>query len=97
MGDYRTAYGHLLQYLDFLTQKNVEENARFMAKVEADRAAEVERVQREADKQVYEADERRMHTIIVSLLCGLALILLWVVFIVRMLHAKHKANAEYVS
>ncbi len=94
MGDYRTAYSHLLQYLDFLTQKNVEENARFMAKVEADRAAEVERVQREADRQVFEADERRMHTIIVSLLCGLALILLWVVLIVRMLHAKHKANAE---
>jgi serine phosphatase RsbU (regulator of sigma subunit) len=97
MGDYRTAYGHLLQYIDFLTQNNVEENARFMAKVEADRAAEVERVQREADRQVFEADEKRMHTTIVALVFGLALVLLLVVFVVRMLHIKHKANAELAA
>ncbi|MBO7476882.1 MAG: SpoIIE family protein phosphatase [Salinivirgaceae bacterium] len=94
MGNYREAYRHLQAYHELSSQTNVEENARAMAKMEADRAAAVERVKRDADKRVYEADERRMHTIIVSLLCGLALIMLWAVFIVRMLHAKHKANAE---
>ena len=94
MGNYREAYRHLQAYYELSSQTNVEENARAMAKMEADRAAAVERVKRDAEKQVYEADERRMHTIIVSLICGLALILLWAVFIVRMLHAKHKANAE---
>ena len=94
MGNYREAYRHLQAYHELTNQTNVEENARVLAKSEADRAAAVERVKRDAEKQVYEADERRMHTIIVSLICGLALILLWAVFIVRMLHAKHKANAE---
>ena len=94
MGNYREAYRHLQAYHELSNQTNVEENARLMAKSEADRAAAVERVKREADKQVFEADERRMHTIIVSLLCGLAMLLLWAVFIVRMLHAKHRANAE---
>ncbi|MBO7594029.1 MAG: SpoIIE family protein phosphatase [Salinivirgaceae bacterium] len=94
MGNYREAYRHLQAYYELSSQTNVEENARAMAKMEADRAAAVERVKRDAEKQVYEADERRMHTVIVSLICGLALILLWAVFIVRMLHAKHKANAE---
>ena len=94
MGNYREAYRHLQAYHELTNQTNVEENARALAKSEADRAAAVERVKRDAEKQVYEADERRMHTIIVSLLCGLALILLWVVFIIRMLHAKHRANAE---
>ncbi|MBO4603403.1 MAG: SpoIIE family protein phosphatase [Salinivirgaceae bacterium] len=94
MGNYREAYRHLQAYYELSSQTNVEENARAMAKMEADRAAAVERVKRDAEKQVYEADERRMHTIIVSLICGLALILLWAVFIVKMLHAKHKANAE---
>ena len=94
MGNYREAYRHLQAYHELTNQTNVEENARVLAKSEADRAAAVERVKRDADKRVYEADERRMQTIIVSLICGLALILLWAVFIVRMLHAKHKANAE---
>ena len=94
MGNYREAYHHLQAYHELTNQTNVEENARVLAKSEADRAAAVERVKRDADKRVYEADERRMHVIIVSLLCGLALILLWVVFIIRMLHAKHRANAE---
>ena len=94
MGNYREAYRHLQAYHELSSQTNVEENARAMAKMEADRAAAVERVKRDADKRVYEADERRMQTIIVSLICGLALIMLWAVFIVRMLHAKHKANAE---
>ena len=94
MGNYREAYRHLQAYHELTNQTNVEENARVMAKMEADRATAVERVKRDADKRIYEADERRMHTIIVSLICGLALILLWAVFIVRMLHAKHKANAE---
>ncbi|MBO7432217.1 MAG: SpoIIE family protein phosphatase [Salinivirgaceae bacterium] len=94
MGNYREAYRHLQAYHELTNQTNVEENARVLAKSEADRAAAVERVKRDAEKQVYEADERRMHTIIVSLICGLALTLLWAVFIVRMLHAKHKANAE---
>ena len=94
MGNYREAYRHLQAYHELSNQTNVEENARALAKSEADRAAAVERVKRDAEKQVYEADERRMHVIIVSLLCGLALILLWVVFIIRMLHAKHRANAE---
>lgn len=94
MGNYREAYRHLQAYHELTNQTNVEENARVLAKMEADRAAAVERVKRDAEKQVYEADEQRMHVIIVSLICGLALILLWVVFIIRMLHAKHKANAE---
>ena len=94
MGNYREAYRHLQAYHELTNQTNVEENARVLAKSEADRAAAVERVKRDAEKQVYEADERRMHTIIVSLLCGLALVLLLVIFVVRMLHIKHRANAE---
>ena len=94
MGNYREAYRHLQAYHELTNQTNVEENARAMAKMEADRAAAVERVKRDADKRIYEADERRMHTLSVSLLCGLALVLLLVIFVVRMLHIKHRANAE---
>ena len=57
------------------------------AKAEADKAAIEERIKRESDRQIFEAQKSRMYVIIASLL-------VLVIVIIRMLRIKYKANAE---
>ncbi|MBQ4230120.1 MAG: SpoIIE family protein phosphatase, partial [Salinivirgaceae bacterium] len=73
----------------------VNENALNSIKnAEVERTRMIEEMKRENDAKLHAAERRRMRIVNISLIGGLGLFVLLIFYIARVLHIKHKANAE---
>ncbi|MBO4603404.1 MAG: SpoIIE family protein phosphatase [Salinivirgaceae bacterium] len=93
-GNYSKAFVHLKQYTDIDNEIHGENSVRAVVTSANKKSAAIERLSHEAEVRVFEAERSKMHVINISLLCGLIMVLLLVVFVVRMLQIKRRANSE---
>ena len=93
-GNYSKAFVHLKQYTNIDNKIHGEKSVRTVVISANKKSAAIERLSHEAEVRVFEAERSKMHVINISLLCGLIMVLLLVVFVVRMLQIKRRANAE---
>ena len=92
--DYKNALAHYEKY-DQYKSEQVNENALNSIKnAEVERTRMIEEMKRENDAKLHAAERRRMRIVNISLIGGLGLFVLLIFYIARVLHIKHKANAE---
>ncbi len=92
--DYKNALAHYEKY-DQYKSEQVNENALNSIKnAEVERTRMIEEMKRENAEKLHAAERRRMRIVNISLIGGLGLFVLLIFYIARVLHIKHKANAE---
>ena len=103
-GNYRQAFMHLQKYNEIDRELHGETSVRTVVSGEARKSAAIERIRHEAErrvftaeKQAFEADEKRMRVINISLACGLGMVLVLVLFVLRMLQIKRKSNKDLAA
>lgn len=91
-GDYKNAYETV--WKEFRCQREISDDntTRAIANVEAEKAAEVERIKREESEKVFAEQRKHLNTLIIALSVGLCLVLLVVVQFYRMWKIKRRAN-----
>ena len=93
-GNYSKAFIHLKQYTDIDNEIHGENSVRTVVISANRKSAAIERLSHESEIRVFEAERSKMKAINISLLCGLVMVLLVVVFVYQMLQTKRRANAE---
>ncbi|MBR5642681.1 MAG: SpoIIE family protein phosphatase [Salinivirgaceae bacterium] len=103
-GNYRQAFMHLQKFNEIDHEFHGETSVRTVVSGESRKSAAIERISHEserrafaAEKRAFEADEKRMRVINISLACGLGMVLLLVLFVLRMLQIKRKSNKDLAA
>ena len=94
LGDYKKALEHFELYEKYKSEQVNENTLNSIKNAEVERTRMIEELKRENEEKLHAAERRRMRIIIFSLFGGLGLFLLLIFYIAKMLHIKHKANAE---
>ena len=96
-GNYSKAFIHLKQYTDIDNEIHGENSVRTVVISANKKSAAIERLSHESEIRVFEAQRSKMKVINISLLCGLIMVILMVVFVARMLQIKRRANSDLAS
>ena len=96
-GNYSKAFIHLKQYTDIDNEIHGENSVRTVVTSANKKSAAIERLSHESEIRVFEAQRSKMKVINISLLCGLIMVILMVVFVARMLQIKRRANSDLAS
>ena len=96
-GNYSKAFIHLKQYTDIDNEIHGENSVRTVVISANRKSAAIERLSHESEIRVFEAQRSKMKVINISLLCGLIMVILMVVFVARMLQIKRRANSDLAS
>jgi serine phosphatase RsbU (regulator of sigma subunit) len=94
LGDYKNAYFHSEKHHEYDRANLNDSTMSALADAKAQRVSMMEKLQRENAENLHAAERRRMRIVNISLISGLGLVLLLIFYIARVLHIKHKANAE---
>ena len=94
LGDYKRAYEHSEKQREYGWKNLNDSTMAALSDAKTQQAVTIEKVEREKDMQIHNAEKRQMQIAIFSLIGGLFLISLLVFYISRVLKFKKKANAE---
>ena len=94
LGDYEKALDHFELFEKYKSEQVNENTLNSIKNAEVERTRMIEELKRENEAKLHAAERRRMRIINISLIGGLGLFLLLIFYIARVLHIKHKANAE---
>ena len=94
LGDYQNALAHFEKYDEYKSERVNENTINTIKNAEVERTRMLEELKRENAEKLHAAERQRMRIVNISLIGGLALFLLLIFYISRVLHIKHKANAE---
>ena len=94
LGDYKNAYHHLEKQQQYDRANFNDSTLSALSDVKAQQISMMEKLEREKDEAVHAADKRRLHTLIIALVCGLILVTLVIIYIQRAYNIKRKANKE---
>ena len=92
--DYKNALAHYKKYDEYKSEQVNENTLNSIKNAEVERTRMIEELKRENEEKLHAAERRRMRIVNISLIGGLGLFLLLIFYIARVLHIKHKANAE---
>ena len=92
--DYKNALAHYEKYDEYKSEQVNENALNSIKNAEVERTRMIEEMKRENDAKLHAAERRRMRIVNISLIGGLGLFVLLIFYIARVLHIKHKANAE---
>ena len=92
--DYKNALAHYEKYDEYKSEQVNENALNSIKNAEVERTRMIEELKRENDAKLHAAERRRMRIVNISLISGLGLFVLLIFYIARVLHIKHKANAE---
>ena len=92
--DYKNALAHYEKYDEYKSEQVNENALNSIKNAEVERTRMIEELKRENDAKLHAAERRRMRIVNISLIGGLGLFVLLIFYIARVLHIKHKANAE---
>ncbi|MBO7497008.1 MAG: SpoIIE family protein phosphatase [Salinivirgaceae bacterium] len=92
--DYKSALAHYKKYDEYKSEQVNENTLNSIKNAEVERTRMIEELKRENEEKLHAAERRRMRIVNISLIGGLGLFLLLIFYIARVLHIKHKANAE---
>ena len=92
--DYKNALAHYEKYDEYKSAQVNENTLNSIKNAEVERTRMIEELKRENEAKLHAAERRRMRIVNISLIGGLGLVLLLIFYIARVLHIKHKANAE---
>ena len=92
--DYKNALAHYEKYDEYKSEQVNENALNSIKNAEVERTRMIEELKRENAEKLHAAERRRMRIVNISLIGGLGLFLLLIFYIARVLHIKHKANAE---
>ncbi len=90
VGDYKMSKEHYKKMYDYLVKYANDSTLNIIANFKTEQTLHVQELEK---KRLY-ADHRRMRTLVISLVCGLGLVLLLIFYISRALELKHKANVQ---
>ena len=96
-GSYGKAFVHLKLYTDIDNEIHGENSVRTVVISANRKSAAIERLSHESEIRVFEAERSKMKVKNISLLCGLIMVILMVVFVARMLQIKRRANSDLAS
>jgi serine phosphatase RsbU (regulator of sigma subunit) len=94
MGDYKNAYHHLEMQQKYDRANFNDSTLSALSDVKAQQISMKERLEREKNEAIHDADKRRMHTQIIALVGGLVLVVLVIFYMLRAYEIKRKANKE---
>ena len=94
LGNYEKALDHFELYEKYKSEQVNENTLNSIKNAEVERTRMIEELKRENEAKLHAAERRRMKIVNISLLGGLGLFLLLIFYIARVLHIKHRANAE---
>ncbi len=92
--DYKNALAHYKRYDEYKSEQVDENTLNSIKNAEVERTRMIEALKLENEEKLHAAERRRMRIVNISLISGLGLVLLLIFYIARVLHIKHKANAE---
>ncbi|MBR6311104.1 MAG: SpoIIE family protein phosphatase [Paludibacteraceae bacterium] len=92
--DYKNALAHYKKYDEYKSEQVNENTLNSIKNAEVERTRMIEALKLENEEKLHAAERRRMRIVNISLISGLGLVLLLIFYITRVLHIKHKANAE---
>ena len=94
LGDYKQAYEHSEKQREYGWRNLNDSTMAALSDAKTQQAVMIEKVEREKDMQIHNAEKRQMQIAIFSLIGGLFLISLLVFYIFRVLSIRKRANAE---
>ena len=94
LGDYKNALDNYVKYDEYKSEQVNENTINTVKNAEVERTRMLEELKRENAEKLHAAERQRMRIVNISLIGGLSLFLLLIFYIAKMLHIKHKANAE---
>ena len=92
--DYKNALAHYKKYDEYKSAQVNENTLNSIKNAEVERTRMIEELKRENAEKLHASERHRMRIINISLIGGLGMFLLLIFYIARVLHIKHKANAE---
>lgn len=93
LGDYKNAYNAFEKFYKFNSELKNDSTLSVIADTKTEQAVMLERVKREADQKLYESEKSKHYNMIISLVVVLCLVSVFVVFVLRALGFKKKANS----
>ena len=94
LGDYKNALDNFVKYDEYKSAQVNENTINTIKNAEVERTRMLEELKRENAEKLHAAERQRMRIVNISLIGGLVLFLLLIFYIAKMLHIKHKSNAE---
>ena len=94
LGDYKNAYEQLEKEYKYSNINLNDSTMSVLSDAKAQQAILIEKIEQEKKEEIFAADKRRLHTLIIALVCGLILVTLVIIYIQRAYNIKRKANKE---
>lgn len=93
LGDYKNAYTAFKQFYEYDQKLKNDSTKSVIADTKTEQAVMIERIKRESDQQVFLSQQSKTRTIIIALVVGLFLVIIFVLFVLRALKFRKRANA----
>ena len=94
LGDYKRAYEHSEKQREYGRENLNDSTMAALSDAKTQQAVMIEKIEREKDMQIHNAEKQQMKIAIFSLIGGLFLVSLLVFYIFRVLNLRKRANAE---